>query len=180
MAKITKTGEGPSPTGGLSDDQMRTIGRIAVAYSYLEFAALLILATLIHEDTNRGIRLVAGDQLHQQLERIGRLIVMPRQDLDAESRTAIDRWVRDANKVREQRNRVFHSIWMAGVDEGPTTRLRYRKGQANFDDISDEQLSWVVEALEAVIMTGYELLDRLRGVGQTVEIDPDDIPVDDY
>ena len=104
---------------------------------------------------------------------------MRSQSLDIEIRTAIERWLSDANRVREQRNRVFHSIWMAGIDEGPATRLRYRKGQADFDDISDEQLSRVVDALEAVIMTGYELLDRLRGVDQTVEIDPDDIPLDD-
>ena len=171
---VTITGEGPVPLGGLSAERLQLIGKVAVAHSFLEFAALLILANLIHDDATRGIALAAGDPLRMLLDRTVRLVNGPRFDLPTETRTRILQWVGHVEKIKDERNRVLHSMWVMGTNEDSTVRVRLKDGAVHMDEVSAEELKSIAEALELLVGGGFELVAFLRvGTDEPIDIDPD-------
>jgi hypothetical protein len=179
VGEITKVGGGP--LRGLSDEQLQAIGLIAVEHSLVEFAAMMILAKLINPDMERGISLIGGDDLHLQLPRISRLVKQPRDDIDAPTLTAILEWVGEVDKIKGERSRVLHSVWVGGSDEsGPTLRLRFRRGgKTDFGEMSHPEMLAIWAILNMLANQGFELLSRLGVSESEVEINEEDID-DDY
>lgn len=135
--KITMTGEESPADGGLSDDQLGLIGRIAVGHAFLELAAMMVVAKLVHQDIERGLAVTRGDPLRVQLERISRLVRQPRDDLDIELRNAIVEWVDEVEPVKDERNRVLHSVWLAPTGEGgPSVGLNFKRDRTDFHELT--------------------------------------------
>lgn len=171
MAKITKTGEGTAPLGGLTEDQLKTIGRIAVAHSFLEFAALLLLGKLLHHEPARAVAIVGGDPLPTQLSRIRRLLSLPDDDLPRPTRAAMVTWVDHVEKLKDERNRVLHSTWVAGVNKNPSIQVSFRKGRASMREVSADDLSAIAESLELLAGAGFNFLTEV----DTGQVDTDDV-----
>lgn len=172
----TQQGSGSPPDGGLSEEQLRQIGRIAVAHAFLELAAMMLVARLVHEDIERGLAVVRGDPLRTQLERISRLIGQPRVDdhdaIEPGLRRAIAEWVDEVGQVKDERNRVLHSVWVgSAIEGGPSIGLSFRRDRTQFHELTDEDM-WAIQALlGALADEGMDLFHRLTG-GQFEEVDP--------
>lgn len=171
MAKITKTGEGTVPLGGLTEDQLKTIGRIAVAHSFLEFAALLLLGKLLHHEPARAVAIVGGDPLPIQLSRIRRLLSLPDDDLTPATRAAMLTWVDHVEKIKDERNRVVHSAWVAGVSKNPSIQVSFRKGRASMREVPADDLSAIAESFELLASAGFNSLTE----EDTGQVDADDV-----
>ena len=159
------SGTDDQPVGALPDDYLLVIGGIAVAHAGLEFSALMILTKLINpEDSERGVKLVGGDDVGLQLQRIARLARLPSVDMAEEIRTEILAWVKDVEQVKETRNRLLHSVWTEGVSNNePRLRLRLRRGGK--PDFGITSLSEMRALLDRLIMLDRRAYDLLVGLG---------------
>jgi len=99
----------------LSDDHLRAIGRIVVAFNYLEERAEFTLQVLMG-DTPVDVwqALTVGEPFDRLIFRIGMLtrLRLPYPDLLKE----LEAWMREAKKVQDDRNRIVHTGWVRFED----------------------------------------------------------------
>lgn len=176
MASITKTSEGGPPHGGLTDEQLLMIGRIAVSHSYVEMSAMMILSRLVHADLSLGMALFAGESLGQLIERTRRLLDMTDVDVapDDETKTALGEWVSNVSELKDERNRVLHAVWLSGVARGPV-RVNFRRGRTSVDLLTDEYLRILAEGFAQLSAQGSDLFARLAGE-RAIDVDDPGIP----
>jgi hypothetical protein len=159
----------------LADEHLRQIGRIAVGFSFLELAAQLVLFGLIHpEDNERGIALVGGDSLDLQLKRIDRLVRV-NHDVDQQARKDIATWLEQVNNVKDERNRVLHSVWLGVPSLERVLTFSFRRGRSRIAVHSTSELGDLAEIYERLSAAGFELAFRVRGGELPVVVDPDEL-----
>jgi len=123
---------------GIPDDRLLEIGRVAVAYSLLEWSTQLLLFRLIHEEPSRGLALVGGDGLSIQLARIERLVaqhVVTEPDVAAD----ISDWVSRVNVIKDERDKLLHSVWLGDSGVGQSVTFAFRRGRSQFREYSMSQ-----------------------------------------
>jgi len=101
----------------LNDDHLRAIGRIVVTFNYLEESAEFTVQALMGDSTPNIVwqALTVGESFDRLIFKIGVLarLRLPYPDLLAD----LERWITEAKKVQEDRNRVLHSGWISWQDQ---------------------------------------------------------------
>jgi hypothetical protein len=110
----------------LTDDQLRAIGWITVAFGQLEFSASLLLRVLINP-TNQDIGRVVFERapFGRVLEMIDKLCPYTLAD-KPELYRQVKEWIPRAKGVAERRNEVLHALWAENQPSGEMVALTRR------------------------------------------------------
>jgi hypothetical protein len=148
-----------------SDEELRQVGRIAIAAGSLDlYVSELLFALINPKRIGIGAHLVAGDTTSLQLKRIADIAVYAllgdrneHRDLIAD----VEAWSKRAQKSLEERNRVIHGGYFRGDPSG-LGRLAYRRGGAlHPQSHTIEQLADMADKIEGLIDEAEELWRRV-------------------
>jgi hypothetical protein len=123
--------------------------------------ANMVLFRLIDRDLQRGIHILGGDPLDQQLARIERLL--PFENPGQELGEKVMQWVQDVRKVKDERNRILHATWLFTEEStpGPTMALLVKKGRSRVIEYSVGDLASLAEGIDLLSGAGFALIPEL-------------------
>jgi hypothetical protein len=141
---------------GLDDETLMRLGRIAVTFSSAEFIANHILWMLVSPPEGWvGPRLAAGESIDWVLTRIERLAPYRVAGADL---TAVNNWVVEMRRVKDERNGLLHSTIGWDEEESKLFALSQRRGETKSSRFPKEQLARVEGDVVAAADTGFEVM----------------------
>jgi hypothetical protein len=114
----------------LSDDQLRAIGRLTVAFGQLELSASLLLTVLVNPDNQNIGRVAFADAPFKRvLDTIQRLSPYTL-GWKPELQRRVKDWIDKARDVAWRRNEVLHAFWVHDQPSGQMVALTHRATRA--------------------------------------------------
>lgn len=147
----------------LTNDQLRAIGRISVAYNTLEIATHLIASKLLNRDLEIGLRALAGENLARMLDKVRYLSEYVARN-DPELLARIKGWADRAGSVRQRRNDVFHSSWTEDEETGEMVALRLTSREPKTAQTQPTDLDQLAEDIDSVWVEGAKLVGAITGL----------------
>ena len=105
----------------VSDEQLKAIGRITVAFSFLENTIAFFVWELLGREQRVGQIVTAGLSFNQLVNLFGSLY--RHRVTDAEKIAALETLLKKIEQAQTERNAIVHSEWAAG-ESGTTNRVR--------------------------------------------------------
>jgi hypothetical protein len=142
------------------DDQLRTLGRIAVAFNLLEYRMNVLAWALINPNSNIGRIALEGENFDRMLNKTTNLArEVFREDPGRLSR--IEQWAKSASDVKRRRNELLHAQWGLYKDTGSLRgQTLLRKVVRNVDSADLDRLA---DDIDAALQ---ELMDIMQGLAQ--------------
>jgi hypothetical protein len=147
-------------------DQFRALGRVAAAFSHLEFVLSVMVWMLISdEDRKIGQLITAGegvDALLRRLQSLARYRLGERSDLGR-----IESFVERARELKDRRNAALHSAWIeAEVSEGseapPLWRtVRFTRAGLQEKPFSTEELDRLADNIMGEVRNLYGIMESI-------------------
>lgn len=110
----------------LTDEDLREIGRVTVAWSSLEWIVNHLLGTLVTDESWVIRRALLGDPVDIQLDRIAQILPgrIPSDDLPR-----FTSWLDGVRRVKTERNKIVHGVWGRAEDreEESLSLIRMRR-----------------------------------------------------
>jgi hypothetical protein len=142
----------------LSDEHLREIGRVSVAFNKVEALLTLFVWKLIRTDDAVMSIVTLGDSFAALKEKFKRLVDVRLKDLPEERRFALE-WLQHASKANELRIDAVHGSWIAVEGEEAIGLRRTRRGVAAAL-LSARQIGTNADYVQAVADQGIRLLNR--------------------
>jgi hypothetical protein len=124
----------------ITDEVLKTLGRIAVSAAKLENMTLVLVRELIDDDPRVGRVAMGGDpgfaRVVQQLVPLAEL-----RGLDESLVRRFQQAAVSARRAMEERNRVMHSHWMSGEDDTLIQARREGKAGDYYLEVTEEDLT---------------------------------------
>jgi hypothetical protein len=158
----------------LGDEELKATGRVTVAFSFLDFMARTLLARLIGKFDQIPMTLIIHESFRWVLDKIRVLrVYAPRTDLQE----AIDEWLAAADKVRERRNDVAHSLWLVAEDQAEDSEnvlqwleFKARKSplRFNFAEVTVSDLNELAGQIDAAASVGGSIAGEIARQGHSL------------
>jgi hypothetical protein len=138
----------------LSDDQLRTIGRISVSFNRLEYWLNLCLWVLISPEHPSSAQLaIEGESFDRVLTKVRRLSASILRD-DPAWLDRMRHWTDRAGDVQRRRNNVLHAMWHLEGSAGEAVGMRMLSRNASEIPSTSTELNELVDDIEDTLQEG--------------------------
>jgi hypothetical protein len=145
----------------LTDDQLRAIGRIAVAFAAIEQIAYTLLDLFTGRDPRTPGAMESGESFTPVLRKLRDATQAAAGEALADE---VGEWIDAAYRARDRRRRVMHWSWVSDNPWEPSPEIFKswkERGQWRSERFTAEKLDGIAEQIDAVHSSGQDLLSPL-------------------